>query len=111
MCSIGADSPEFERFRETPYVFKHAVIKHPTDPRSFLRKVAKEMDAMSQESEFECFRKLPSYFIKAAMDHSDPRAYLRAIAEKRKNSSPKVRWTADEAQRREENASNQQSRT
>ena len=35
-----AGEPEFERFRETPFVFAYAAIKYSSEPRAFLRRVA-----------------------------------------------------------------------
>ena len=35
-----AMEPEFERFREMPWVIEKAAHSYPSDPRAFLRKVA-----------------------------------------------------------------------
>ncbi len=47
----GAVGPElqseFDRFRDRPGVFTTAAIGYPSDPRSFLRKVAKNFDTLA----------------------------------------------------------------
>jgi hypothetical protein len=77
--AIGpALTKEFERFRETPWVFTTAAVSYPSDPRAFLRKAARAVDTLTMEPEFERFRETQGVIANAAVNYpTDPRAFLR----------------------------------
>jgi hypothetical protein len=91
---------EFARFRKTPGIFSQAA-SCPSDPRAFLCRVAKTIDALTEDPQFERFRETPNVFVEAATDHArDPLGYLRGLIRRETNRANRTGyWAAREAER------------
>jgi hypothetical protein len=90
--------PEFERFRDFPSIIMDAAVRHTSSPREHLRKSSKKIDNLVQDPEFARLRGDPKEFIFATMFHSNPRAYLRELAQHRE-AQPS--WETREAEKQE----------
>jgi hypothetical protein len=85
-----ADLPkdaEFVEFRDSPFVFKRAVVGYPTDPRSFLRKVIADTKSLSSDERLKEFLDVPFIFRYAAVHNPKESAKLLLdLSESIKNS-------------------------
>ena len=82
-ASALVDNQEFASFRDTPGIFRRAVMGKPNDPDGFLRGVIQKIDELPKREEFASLRDWPGILRQAAISYpSNPEAFLRGVIEK-----------------------------
>jgi hypothetical protein len=67
---------EFAEFKDSPFIFKRAVVGFPSDPRGFLRKVIADTKSLSSDERLKEFSDVPFIFRYAAVHNPKEPAKL-----------------------------------
>jgi len=75
-------SEEYTPFKDTPWIIRHAILRHPTNSRQFMKDTEDTVKAILKEDKFAGFVKMPSLVRYAVVKYArDPRKFLEGVSD------------------------------